>query len=95
MKITVMHPECRREVLVQQILQSQGHCPWDGKPFSRHYNAVLTEALAAMEIAGAALEGALDRVAGLGPDFTLEEESLLGPIQAQVDRLNTARKAPA
>jgi hypothetical protein len=94
-KITVVHPVCGREVLVQQILQSQGHCPWDGKPFSGQYNAVLAEALGAMEIAGTALESALDRVAGLAPDFALEEDSLVGPIQAQVDRLNAARKAPA
>src|SRR5207302_8485411 len=45
-KITVFHPECGREVLVQQILASQGHCPWDGKPFSVDYTAGLGEALA-------------------------------------------------
>jgi hypothetical protein len=91
-KITVFHPECGREVMVQQILASQGHCPWDGKPFSAHYNAVLTEALGAAEVAGAALENALDRIAGMDPNLTIEEDTLLGPIRAQVDRLNADRK---
>jgi hypothetical protein len=94
-KITVMHPVCGRQVLVRQILQSQGHCPWDGKPFSRHYNGVLVEALEAAQIAGDALENALDRVAGLAPDLTWDEESVVGPIQAQVDRQNAGRAAPA
>jgi len=92
-KITVFHPECGREVLIQQILESRGHCPWDGKPFSRNYTAVLAEALGAVEIAANALEGALDRVAGLGPDLSIEEESILGPIRAQTDRLSAERKS--
>src|SRR5690242_10832991 len=65
-KITVFHPVCGRDVLVQQILASQGHCPWDGKPFSVDYTAVLAEALAAVEIAGTAMGEALERVAGMG-----------------------------
>jgi len=34
-KIKVVHGACGREVLVHQILESQGHCPWDGKPFNK------------------------------------------------------------
>lgn len=93
MKITVLHPECGREVMVRQILDSRGHCPWDGKSFSRNYTALLAEALGAVEIAGAALESALDRVAGMRPDFTLREDAVLGPIRAQVDRLGAEQKA--
>lgn len=97
MKITVFHPVCGREVLVQQILASQGHCPWDGKPFSVDYTAVLAESLAAVEIAGTALENALDRVAGMGPELTIAEDQVLAPIQRPLDRLNgvTRKSAPA
>ena len=98
MKITVFHPECGREVLVQQILASQGHCPWDGKPFNRHYTAVLAESLAAAEIAGSALVNALDRITSMEPDLTITDGSLLGPIREQLDRLDAAavrKAAPA
>ena len=93
MKITVVHGECGREVLVQQILASQGHCPWDGRPFSRDYTAVLAEALGAAEIAGAALENALDRVAGMAPNLTIVEDTVLGSLRAQLDRVAAERKA--
>jgi hypothetical protein len=93
-KITVFHPACGRDVLVQQILASQGHCPWDGKPFSVDYTAVLAEALAAVEIAGTAMGDALERVAGMGPELTIAEDQILAPIRAPLDRLNgAARKA--
>src|SRR5688572_9891156 len=62
-KIKLVHDECGREVLVGQILDSQGHCPWDGKPFNKDYTAVLTEALEAAENAGGLLENALETIA--------------------------------
>jgi hypothetical protein len=92
-KITVFHPVCGRDVLVQQILASQGHCPWDGKPFSVHYTAVLAESLAAAEIAGTALENALDRVAGIAPELTIGDDQVLEPLRRNLDRLNAAGKA--
>ena len=66
MKIKVVHAECGREVLVHQILDSQGHCPWDGKPFNKDYTGVLARALEAAERFGGALEAALDRIVGTG-----------------------------
>jgi hypothetical protein len=93
-KITVFHPACGREVLVEQILESQGHCPWDGKPFSVHYTAVLAEALADAQVAGGALESALDRIAGMGPHLTIDEDTVIAPLRRQVERLNTAGAEP-
>jgi len=90
LKITFVHTECGREVLVHQLLESQGHCPWDGKPISRDYTAVLASALEAAEAAGSALEGALERMAGLGGRMRLDEESMLGVLRAEVDRVNRA-----
>ena len=90
MKIAVFHPECGREVLVQQILASQGHCPWDGKPFNKDYTAVLASALEAAERFGGQLETALERIAQTGGDMTIEEDTVLGPLRAQLERLNRA-----
>ena len=92
MKIKLVHDVCGREVLVPQIIDNEGHCPWDGKPFTRDYTANLVEALLASEIAGTALEAALDRVAGYEPSFVIEATTVLGPIQAQLSRLGAARK---
>lgn len=93
MKIKLVHDVCGREVLVRQILDNEGHCPWDGKAFTRDYTANLVEALEASEIAGAALEAALDRVAGYEPSFVVDATTIIGPIQEQLARLGTARKA--
>ena len=95
MKIKVFHTECRREALVQQILDSGGHCPWDGKPYSKDYTANLAEALAAAEAAGAALERALDKIVGIGPTLRLDEESVLDSIRAKLADINAGAKVGA
>jgi hypothetical protein len=93
MKIKVIHDVCDREILVQQILESEGHCPWDGLAFTRDYTATLTEALAIAEGAGSALENALEQIAGIRPTFTIVRESLIEPLEAQVERLADRKKA--
>jgi hypothetical protein len=90
LKIKVLHNACGREVLVHQILESQGHCPWDGKPFNKDYTGVLTGALEAAERFGGALETALERIAQTGGDMSIEEDSVLGPLRAPLERLNRA-----
>jgi len=92
-KIKLVHDVCGRQVLVPQILDNEGHCPWDGKAFTRDYTANLVEALQASEITGTALEAALERVAGFEPTFVIEATTVLGPIQEQLSRLGAARKA--
>jgi hypothetical protein len=91
-KLKVVHSECGREVLVRQILDTGGHCPWDGKPFNKDYTAVLAEALEAAEGAGSLMENALEKIVGMGPAFTIEESSLLGQIESHLDRLNQRRR---
>jgi hypothetical protein len=88
LKIKVVHDECGREVLVRQILETGGHCPWDGKPFNKDYTAILAGALEAAENAGGVLENALDKIADMNPSMTLDRDSILGPIEADIDRLN-------
>ena len=94
MKLKVIHDLCGREVLVRQILESQGHCPWDGKPFNRDYTAVLAEALEQAEEAGSVLENALEKIAGMGPGFAIDEASLLDGIRANLAAVNAKRPAP-
>jgi hypothetical protein len=92
-KIKVIHEVCGREVMVQQILETGGHCPWDGKPFNKDYTANLTEALETAENAGNVLENALEELAGMRPAFSVNRDSLLAVIEAQLERLD--RGAPA
>ena len=87
MKIKVVHDVCGRESLVQQILESEGHCPWDGLAFSRDYTANLAEALETAENAGSVLGTALEQIAGMRPGFAFVKESVIDPLEAQVDRL--------
>ncbi len=89
MKIKVVHTLCGRDVLVQQILDTGGHCPWDGKPFEKDYTALLTEALATAEEAGTMLESALETLAGMDPAMRFDESTLIGPLQRWVDELKT------
>jgi hypothetical protein len=92
-KIKVIHTECGREVLVRQILETGGHCPWDGKPFSKDYTALLAEALEASESAGGVLENALEKIAGMEPAMTIERDTVLRGIERQLDRLNETKRA--
>jgi hypothetical protein len=83
---------CGREFLVQQVLESQGHCPWCGQPFQPQYTAVLAEALQQAEAAGSSLENALEKIAGMGPALVLDEDSVLGAATAHLERLRDAEK---
>jgi hypothetical protein len=87
-KIKVVHDECGREILVQQILQSGGHCPWDGKPFNKDYTAVLAEVLEKAEGAGGVLDNALEKIAAMEPSFKIRHDSILAPLEAHLTRLN-------
>jgi len=94
-KIKLFHDVCGREMLVQQILQSDGHCPWDGLAFTAQYTAILTEALQTVEGAGTVLENALETIAGLEPRVQIVRESILPPLEAEIDEINATRRTPA
>jgi hypothetical protein len=91
-KIKLIHRVCGREVLVQQVLDNQGHCPWDGKVFNKDYTAVLAQALQTAEVAGSVLENALEKIADMEPDFVLVEDSLLEPLRTHVRQLSMERR---
>jgi hypothetical protein len=86
-KIKFVHHVCGREVLVQQVLETGGHCPWDGKPFSRDYTAILAEALEAAENSGGVLENALEKIASMDPDITFDRATIIQPLIEQLERL--------
>ena len=93
MKLKVVHTLCGREVLVRQILDTGGHCPWDGKPFSKDYTALLAEALETAENAGGVLENALEKIVGMDPAMRIEKDSMLRGIEGQIDQLNDSNRA--
>lgn len=92
MKIKVIHNECGREALVRQILDTGGHCPWDGRPYNKDYTAVLAEALEAAEESGNVLENALEKISEMHPAMTIDRTSLLGGIEMHLDALNGRQK---
>jgi hypothetical protein len=92
MKVKGTCAHCGREFLIQQVLESQGHCPWCGKPFQPNYTAVLAEALKLVEDAGSTLQNALEKVADMHPAFVLDEDSVLSEIEAHLDEIRRGDK---
>jgi hypothetical protein len=76
-----------RDFMVEQVTASGGECPWDGEPFQPDYAITLVNALRDAEAAGSRLEQALEQVADLRPEFTLETSSVIGHVQTQLARL--------
>jgi hypothetical protein len=79
---------CGRDVFAEQIIASGGRCPWDGEPFNRDYAAVLVDSLRSAEEAGSVLEVALEQIASLQPEFTIETESVTGGISASIAQMS-------
>jgi hypothetical protein len=86
-KIKGTDKRTQRDFLVEQVIDGGGVSPWDGQPFSPDYAVTLVNALRDAEEAGSKLEEALEQVADLRPEFTLDESSIIGPIKASLDRL--------
>ena len=87
MKIKGIDKPSGREFLVEQVIENGGASPWDGRPYNADYAVTLVNALREAEEAGKKLEEALEQVADLKPGFTLDEESVLGPLRTHLVRL--------
>ncbi|HEX7464017.1 MAG TPA: hypothetical protein VF382_03870 [Actinomycetota bacterium] len=87
MKIKGTCRRCGRDFFVEQVLESGGKCPWDGRPFQPDYAVVLVEALRDAETAGNTLENALEKVADVRPDFVLDASSILQESREHLERL--------
>jgi hypothetical protein len=86
---------CGRDFLTQQVMASGGHCWNCGKPYQPHYTAVFTEALLQVEIAGSAMEAAMEKLAGMEPAMVLDEETVLASLRAHLEEVRTAGEAHA
>jgi hypothetical protein len=91
-KIKLVHEVCGREVLIHQVLESAGHCPWDGLAFTAEYTGMLVEALEAAEGAGNVLENALEKMAGIEAALSIDRESVLGQLSLQLESVNRGKK---
>lgn len=87
MKIKGIDHRNGREFFAEQVISSGGASPWDGQPFSPDYAVTLVNALRDAEEAGTKLEEALEQIADLAPEFSLDQGSVLGPLGAHLDRL--------
>jgi hypothetical protein len=92
-KIKVIHTVCGREILLRQILETGGHCPWDGLAFNKDYTALLAEVLERAEEAGSVLENALEKIVGMEPSFTIHRGSVLDGMEEQIELLNRPKRA--
>lgn len=90
MKIKGTCRHCGREFLAEQVIESGGRCPWDGRPLQPDYAVVLVDALRDAESAGNTLENALEKIADLQPDLVLDTGSVLTTIREHLERLERA-----
>ena len=87
MKITGIDKRNDREFLVEQVIDAGGASPWDGQPFNADYAVTLVNALKEAEEAGNKLELALQTIADLQPDFSLDKSSIIAPLETSLNRL--------
>ncbi|MGH2686022.1 MAG: hypothetical protein ACRDJP_11210 [Actinomycetota bacterium] len=93
MRIRATCRNCGREVLPQQVVDAGGHCPWCGIAFTRDYTSIIVRSLREAEVAGEALQDALEQVAEVEElGLELDEESILQPLR---DALRTIRRRGA
>lgn len=91
MKIKGRCRRCDREVLIEQILEGGGTCPWDGRPLQEDYAVVLVDSLRDAQDAGDALESALEKIADLESDLDLDVDSVLVDVRAALERIARPR----
>ncbi len=90
MKIKGTCLNCGREVLVQQIVDSGGHCPWCGRAFNKDYTSMIVKALQQAEEGGDRFQDALEALAEIeGLGLQLDVESIVGSLR---EALRTMRR---
>jgi hypothetical protein len=81
---------CRRDgrdFMAEQVIAGGGECPWDGEPFQADYAVTLVNALRDAEEAGSQLEQALEQIADLNPEFSLDVDSVLASLRSSLGRI--------
>ena len=87
MKIKGTDKRSGREFMAEQVIESGGASPWDGRPYSPDYAVVLVNALRDAVDAGSKLEQALEQIAALRPEFFLDRASVVAPLEEPLARL--------
>ncbi len=88
MKIKATCKDCDRDLLLEQVVETGGRCPWCGRTFQKDYAAVLVDAIQSAQSAGATLENALEKMVELRPGFRLDERSWVGEIVRDAGNLS-------
>ena len=90
MKIKGTCLNCGREVLVQQIVDAGGHCPWCSIAFNRDYTSMLVKGLVRAEETGNQFQDVLEQVGDIeGLGLALDTESIVAPLR---EALRSMRK---
>ena len=90
MKIKGTCLNCGREVLVQQIVDAGGHCPWCSIAFNRDYTSMLVKGLVRAEESGNQFQDVLEQVGDIeGLGLALDTESIVAPLR---EALRSMRK---
>jgi hypothetical protein len=76
-----------RDFMAEQVIAGGGACPWDGEPFQADYAVTLVNALRDAEEAGSVLEQALEQIADLAPEFTVDADSVLASLRTSLGRI--------
>ena len=82
---------CGREVTPELIVEAGGHCPWCGNAFNRDYTPLLAQSLRRAEVAGQALEDALEEIASMELDLSLDEDAIIEPLRRSLRSARTRR----
>lgn len=73
---------CGRDVLVQQIVDAGGHCPWCGIAFNKDYTAIVVRELVRAEATGDQFQDALEQIAEIeGLRLSIDPESVVEPLR--------------
>ena len=84
---------CGREVLVQQIVEAGGHCPWCGIAFSKDYTSMIVRALVQADESGDRFQDALEQIGNVEDlRLSLDAEGVVEPLR---EALRTMRRRRA
>lgn len=84
MKIKGRCAVCGRDNLADMVIagDTAGRCAFCGTPMDADYSGNFVSALNNVQRLGSALEAALDQLSALGPNYDLDDNSLLDPLRA-------------
>jgi hypothetical protein len=83
---------CGRDVLVQQIVDAGGHCPWCGIAFNKDYTSILVRELVRAEESGTQFQDAIEQIAEFeGLLLSIDPESVVAPLREPLRAMRRRR----